>query len=42
MTTVNGRAAWTSTVALNILATLVGEQQPATSLILGPQPSGGH
>lgn len=42
MTTVNGRAAWTSTVALNILATLVGEQRPATSLILGPQPSGGH
>jgi hypothetical protein len=42
MTTVNGRAVWTSTVALNILATLVGAQQPATSLILGPQPSGGH
>lgn len=39
MTIVNSRAVWTSTATLNILATLVGEQQPATSLVLGPQPS---
>jgi len=42
MTTVGNRTVWTSTAALNILATLVGEQPPATALVLGPQPSGGH
>jgi len=42
MTTLYSRAVWTSITALNILTTLVGEQPPATSLVLGPQPSGGH